>query len=314
VTKCDIDGLACGILLKERNIIDRISFAHPKDVELGKVKITGDDITAGLPYREEAHLAFDHYPGNAASAVNKDNLIVDRNMPSTSRVIHKYYGCGNFMCSQDMLEAVDKGYSGDISIDEILYPTGWILLNYLIDQRSGLERFKQFSISNSELIIKLADFSRDRTIWEILNLPDVEERLNLYFSCVEQYKAQLLRCSSVHYNLLVVDMRKEKKIYPGNRFMLYALFPECNVSLQVVPDTAGNKTTFVAGKSIIDRSYSGNIGKIMKEYGGGGHSNAGTCQAGSDETDEISEKIINELKYSIFKNLFAGYFNYYYYR
>ncbi len=314
VTKCDIDGLACGILLKERNMIDRMSFAHPKDIEYGKVEITGNDITAGLPYRREAYLAFDHYPVTAAPSGNKNNLIADQRAPSTSRVIYNYYGSDNFVCSRDMLDAVDKGYSGNISIDEILYPTGWIFLNYLIDQRTGLERFRRFPVTNSDLIIKLTDLVIDRTILEILSLPYVEDRIDLYFSCVEQYKAQLLRCSSVHYNLLVVDMSKEMKIYPGNRFMMYALFPECNISLQVISDAGSGTTTFAAGKSVIDRSHPGDIGKIMRKFGGGGHFNAGTCQTDSDSADDILKRIIDELKYSLIRNLFYGYFNYYFYR
>ena len=316
VTKCDVDGFACGLLLKEMDLIDRIAFAHPKEIESGTVDITADDITAGLPYKETAHLAFDHYPGTSATRGNTGNLVVDQQMPSTSRVIYHYYGREHFLrISHDMLDAVDKGFSGRIGIDEILYPTGWMLLNHLIDHRTGLERFQQFSVSTPELIMKLLDYCRDHTIWEILSLPEVEERLHLYFSCVEQDKAQILRCASVHYNLVVTDMRKERVIYPGNRFMIYALFPECNVSLQVIADLAGNnKTIFVVGKSILDRSYSRGIGKILEQYGGGGHANAGTCQAGGDQADEVLAKLIDELKYSTLQNLFLGYFNYYQYR
>jgi nanoRNase/pAp phosphatase (c-di-AMP/oligoRNAs hydrolase) len=213
-----------------------------------------------------------------------------------------------------MLDAVDKGTSGRIDSDEILYPTGWMLLSHLLDHRTGLERFQQLSRSTPELILTLLDYCRDHTIWEVLSLPDVEERLNLYFLCVERYKTQILRCASVHYNLVVTDMRKERVIYPGNRFMIYALFPECNVSLQVMADSGGDRTVFVAGKSVLDRSYSKGLGKILKQYGGGGHANAGTCQARGDQADEVLAKLIDELKYSELQNLLLGYFNYYQYR
>src|SRR3989338_7507479 len=139
-------------------------------------------------------------------------------MPSTSRVIYNYYGEDKFPDIQkDMLNAVDKGFSAKISRDEILYPTGWILFNYLIDQRTELDKLGRFTVSHSELIIKLVDFCRGHNIWEILDTPEMEERLNLYFSCMEQCKAQILRCASVYYNLVVIDLRKEKVIYPGNR-------------------------------------------------------------------------------------------------
>lgn len=312
ITKADFDGLVCGVLLKELDIIDKIVFSHPRDIETDKVSITDNDITAGLPYKEGVHLAFDYYPGASALSGGRKNLIVDIKMPSTSRVIYNYYGGDKFPnIHRDMLDAVDKGFSANISRDEILYPTGWILLNYLVDQRTGLDKLGRFAVSHEELIIKLVDFCSRHTTWEILDLPDVEERLNLYFSCIEQCKAQILRCSSLHYNLVVTDLRKEKIIYPGNRFMVYAMFPECNVSLQVVNDANNNKTVFVAGKSILDRSFSEDIGRIMKKYGGGGHFNAGTCQVSNNEADGVLEGLIRELKYSLFKNLVMGYFNYY---
>lgn len=315
VTKCDIDGMACGTLLKEIGLVDEITFVHPRDVETGKVKITSNDITAGLPYRNEAHLAFDYYLGNAVDTAGKKNLIINKNMLSTSRVIYSHFGSEHFKrISVDLLNTVDKSISGRISSDEVLYPNGWMLLSFLIDQRTGLEKFGKFSIPDSELIIKLTDFCREHTVFEILNLPDVEERFHLYFSCIEQCKGQTLRCSSVHHNLLVIDMRNEQKIYPGNRFILYALFPECNVSLQVVLNPANNKVSCVVGKSILDRSFAMDIGKLMKQHGGGGHFNAGTCQTDMGEADKVINELIHELRYSLFQNLYYGYFNYYQYR
>lgn len=339
VTKCDLDGLACGILLKEMGLIDRIAFAHPRDIESGRMEITADDTTAGLPCKESAHLAFARFPSRSMTGEKRGNIIFDQSMLSTARVIYNHYGRAHFpRISPDMLEATDKGVSGNISIDDILHPTGWILLNHLIDHRTGLEPSQQSSICTSELSMKPADYCilsgtcfncprslpqlimelTDRcggqTIWEILSLPDMEERLHLYFLSIDRYKDQLLRCASIHSNLVVIDMRQEQVFYPGNRFMVYALFPECNVSLQVHADPGGNKTVFAVGKSILDRSYSRDIGKILKQYGGGGHANAGTCQVRSDQADEVLSRLIGELEYSPLKNLFFGYFNYYQYR
>ena len=311
VTKCDIDGLASGILLKEMDLIDRIVFCHPRDIEKGAFEISAEDITAGLPYREIVHLAFDYYAGRATG--NPTNLVVDNTMPSTSRVIYNYYGKQNFQnVSQDLLTVVDKGISADLSMDEILYPSGWILLNYLIDQRTGLDNFSKFSMSNAELIAKLSDWCREYNIWEVLSLPEVEERLDSYFSCIDSYKSQILRCSSLHNNLVVVDMREENVIYPGNRFMTYALFPECNVSLQIMRHPSGTKTTFIVGKSFIDRSLSIDVGRIMKANGGGGHLNAGTCEADNVNAENVMNTLIRALKYGEFKNLFMGYHDYYY--
>lgn len=312
ITQSNMDGLACGMLLKEVDLIDRVLFAHPKDIESGKIEVGNDDITAGLPYREPVYLAFDHYPSAQAAKGGISNLIVDSRQPSTSRVICNHYKLDdNPWISKDMLDAVDKGFSADISIDEILSPTGWILFSYLIDQRTGLERYRQFKSTNAQLIEKLMEQGKDKTIWEILDLPDVDERINLYFTSMERCKAQLLRCSTVHYNLVVTDMRREEVVYPGNRFMVYALFPECNVSMHVINDTKAGKTSFVVGKSILDRSCAKNIGMILKGHGGGGHANAGTCMVDLDRADELKETLIGELSYSTLENIFQGYFNCY---
>lgn len=310
VTKSDFDGMVCGILLKEAGIVDAVVFAHPKDIERGNFEITDRDITAGLPYKEGVHLAFDHYPGTVLG--KKNNLVVDHRMTSTSRVIYNHYGKNRFTnISEDILNAVDKGFSAGLTIGEIVYPTGWTLLNYIIDQRTGLEAFKKLSITQADLIIKLIDDCRALTIGEVLNLPDVEERLELYFSCIEEYKAQILRCSAVYSNVVVTDTRKETVIYPGNRFMVYSLFPECNISISISSDAKSGRSVFVAGKSILDRSYNKNIGSIMKKYGGGGHVSAGTCYAENAAADILRDKLIAELEYGCVKNLFMGYYNYY---
>jgi hypothetical protein len=331
VTKCDLDGLACGILLKEIGLIDGIVFAHPKDIESRRMEITADDITAGLPCKEGAHLAFSHSSSRSTTQGQR--------MPSTSRVIYAYFGRSHFSrISPDLLEAADKAASGNISIDEILHPTGWMLLEHLIDHRTGLEPSQLSSISTMELslksadycistetcfkcprslpqfITKLVDYCRDQTIWEILSQPDVEDRLHVYFQCRDRYKDQLLRCASVHSNLVVIDMRKERVIQPGYWLMVDALFPECNVSLQVRADSDCDKTVFVARKSCLDRSFTQDIGKLLAQYGGRGDANAGTCYARGDQADEVLGKLIGELEYGLLKNLFLGYFNYYQYR
>ena len=312
VTQATFDGLICAMLLKCLDKIDEIGFVHPRDIESGRVEIIENDIMAGLPYKERAHLVFDNYPGSLRKGRRKrENRIVDTNAPSTSRVIYDHYGGKEKFpqISEEMLTEVDRGYKAMYITDEILYPSGWGLLNYLIDQRSGLEIFKKFKTPHNQMLINMVDYCMDHTILEILSLPDVEDRLQAYFPGVEQYKAQVLRCARVYYNLVVIDMRKEKNVYPGNRFVIYAMFPECNVSLQLLSDSKNNKTTFVVGKSIIDRSYRLHIGKLMSEYGGGGHAKAGTFQVDNDKADEVLKEVIKRLKYGLFKNLFLGYFN-----
>ncbi|MBI5208689.1 MAG: exopolyphosphatase [Elusimicrobia bacterium] len=312
VTKADFDGMACGVLCKELDLIDGVAFAHPDEVDDGSFEITDGDITAGLPYREQAHIAFDHAPFASRSAGSADHWKVAFDAPSTARVIYNHYGKDRFAdIHEDLLDAVDKGLNRNLTTEDILYPTGWVLLNYLIDHRTGLDRFKRFSRSHDEFMDELMAEGRDHSIWEILGLPDVEERLDLYFSCVEEYKAQILRCSSVYSNLLVTDTREEKLIYPGNRFMPYALFPECNVSLYVSSVEEDGRTVLAAGRSVLDRSCSLDIGHVMKKYGGGGYHGAGACHVADGRAEEVLEGLIGDLQYGFFTNLYMGYFNYY---
>ena len=310
VTKCDIDGLLSGIFLKEMNLIEQISFCSPRDIEKGVVEISSDKITAGLPYQKNVHLAFDSYTGSHGTEKIEENRIVDASMPSTSRVIFNHYGRKNFKAVPgELINAVDKGISADVTVDEILYPRGWTLLTYLIDWRTGLDRSADFSISTTRLIEKLTDWCRKYTVWEVLDLPDVEERLEHYFSCTESYKSQILHCSTVYNNLVVVDLRDEAVIYPGNRFMIYALFPECNISLQITSQSNGEKTVFAAGKSFIDKSLAIDVGKIMKTCGGGGHANAGTCETDNEFATDVFNVLVKSLRYGFLKNLVMGYYS-----
>jgi len=312
ITKGDFDGLVSAMLLKELDMIAEMVFVHPRDIETGKVVISGNDITAGLPFKEAARMAFDHYPGSAALCGRHGNLVVDCGQASTSRVICNHFGVDSFPClAADMLDMADKGASALLSKNEILYPAGWLLLSYLVDQRTGIERFGQFSTNHNTMLLELVDQGGTKTVWEMLDISAVGERLEVYFSCIEEYRAQILRCSSVHWNLVVTDIRAEEMIYPGNRFMTYALFPECNVSMQIFSEGLNGLTTFVVGKSILDRSFSSDIGMIMRKYGGGGHSSAGTCRVPGNKAEEVKKNLVKCLSYGLLSNIFRGYFNYY---
>lgn len=307
LTKDDFDGMICGILLKKLGLAGETVFVHPKEIESGKFPVTGGDITAGLPYRESAFLAFDHFASGKSAA----NLVADRRAASTARVIYGHYGKDRFPdFHEDILDAADKSVSARLTTDDILYPEGWTLLSYLVDHRTGLEGHGAFRVTHKELMNRLMNEGADLSVWELLSLPDVEERLELYFSRIEEHKGQILRCSSVFSNLVVTDTRREKVVHPGNKFVTYALFPECDVSLHVSP-AGGGRTVFAAGKSVLDRRCSLDIGRIMKKYGGGGHAGAGACQADNAAAEEVLRALIGELRYGLLKNLFLGYFNYY---
>ncbi len=295
VTRSDFDGLACALMLKELGLLGGIKFVHPKDVQDGKIEITSDDITTNLPYVEGVHLAFDHHESEAIRLEEQPpNFINDPNAASTSRVLYNYYGGKETFpnVSEEMLVAVDKADSAEFTMDDVLHPQGWERLSFLMDPRTGLGRFRDFRISNYDLMMNLIDYCRDHTIDEILELPDVKARADLYFQYEEEFKEQPQRCSTVYDNLVVLDLRDEEIIYPGNRFMIYALFPECNISMHVIWGLQKQNTVFAVGKSIFNRTSKTNIGELMLEYGGGGHVDAGTCQIDNEKAEEVKKELI----------------------
>lgn len=295
VTRSDFDGLVCGALLKHLDLIDDILFVHPKDMQDGKVDITSRDITTNLPYVPDCHLAFDHHLSETLRNEERaDNHIIDPDAPSAARVLWRHYGGHEAFPARwdDMMEAVDKGDSAQFTRDEILDPQGWVLLNFIMDARTGLGRFRNFRISNYQLMMKLIDYCRAHTIEEILELPDVGERIELYREHSERAKEQIRRCATVHDNLVVLDLRNEETIWATNRFVIYALYPECNISIHVMWGLKQQNTVLAIGKSILDRSSRTNVGELCLTYGGGGHRNAGTCQVDNDRADAILNEII----------------------
>ena len=298
VTRSDFDGLVCAVLLNELELIDDIKFVHPKDMQDGKIDITARDITTNLPYVATAHLSFDHHLSETIrNTGERKNHIIDPKAPSAARVVYNYYGGKKTMptITDEMMDAVDKADSAQFSCDEIINPTGWVLLNYLMDARTGLGRFREFRISNYTLMMDLIKYCRNHNIDEILALPDVKERVDLYFDQKQKAGEQIQRCATVHQNLVVLDLRNEETIWAANRFLIYALFPETNISIHVMWGVQKQNTVFATGKSILDRGSKTNVGELMLKYGGGGHQAAGTCQIANDQAASTLQALIAQI-------------------
>ena len=298
VTRSDFDGLVCAVLLNELDLIDDIKFVHPKDMQDGKVDITERDITTNLPYVAAAHLAFDHHESETIrNTGERPNHIITAHAPSAARVVFDYYGGAPAFpnISEDMMLAVDKADSAQFSLEEILEPTDWVLLNYLMDSRTGLGRFREFRVSNYQLMMDLIKACRHHGIREILQLPDVLERVELYFDHAARAREQIERCATVHKNLVVLDLREEETIFAANRFIIYALYPQCNISIHVLWGMQKQNTVFATGKSILDRGSKTNVGELMLQYGGGGHNAAGTCQVANDQAIEVLQALIERI-------------------
>ena len=300
VTRSDFDGLACAMMLRELAIIDEIKFVHPKDVQDGKVELSQNDITTNLPYDPRVALAFDHHESEVDRLKAQETggkLIIDPNARSAARVVYDYYGGKKTFprVSDELMEAVDKGDSADFTMDEILHPKGWVLLHYLMDPRTGLGRFRNFRISNYDLMMELISYCMDHSIDEILELPDVKERVDLYFEQADLFEAQLKRIAKVYDKVVVLDLREEEVIHAGNRFMIYALYPETQISVHVAWGFKKQNTAVMIGKSIVNKGSNVDIGELCLKYGGGGHHNAGTCQLDNDKVDAELPNIIAAL-------------------
>ena len=299
VTRSDFDGVASAALLKSRGLIDEILFVHPKDVQDGKVAITDRDITTNVPYSPACHLAFDHHASETERIGGKTppNLVLHPDAPSTVHVVYRHYGGKNGFpnISESLLDAVDKVDSAQLTQHEILNPTGWILLGFLMDARTGLGRFRNFGKSNYQLMMALVDAIGTLDVDAILKLPDVAERVALYQEHRELSKAQLTRCSSVHKNLVEVDVRNEETIYATNRFVIYALYPACNISMHVMWGRGNQNTVFAIGKSILNRTSKTHIGNLALTHGGGGHEAAGTCQIDTEHAGAVREELIRQI-------------------
>lgn len=298
VTRSDFDGLVCAVLLKDLDIIDDILFVHPKDMQDGKIEITSNDITTNLPYVAGCHLAFDHHLSETVRNSDKiENHIIDPSAPSAARVVYDYYGgLEKFPnISAEMMDAVDKGDSAQFSKDEILNPKDWVLLNFIMDARTGLGRFREFRVSNYQLMMQLIDCCRDYSIEQILALEDVQERVNLYKEHDTLAKEQIQRCATLYDNLVVLDLTAEETIYTTNRFVIYALYPECNISIHKMWGLKKQNTVYAIGKSITNRTSQTNVGELCLTYHGGGHMNAGTCQVDNDKADETLKALIQKI-------------------
>lgn len=299
VTRSDFDGLVCAVLLKEQGILGEIKFVHPKDVQDGLIQMDHNDITTNLPYSEGVFIAFDHHYSETLRVTSQpENHIIDADAKSAARVVYDFFGGAEAFprVSEDMMVAVDKADAALFDKEEVLEPDGWNLMNFIMDARTGLGRFRNFTISNYDLMMKLIDHCREYSVDEILKLPDVQERVELYFEQQELFKDMIRRCTRIQDNVIITNLKDEETIYAGNRFIVYAMYPECNISIQVMWGFKKQNTVLTVGKSIFNRSSKVNIGELMLHYGGGGHANAGTCQVPHEDAERVLGEVVEAIR------------------
>lgn len=309
LTRSDFDGLACAVILREVENIETIEFCHPKDMQDGKIDVTSNDIITNLPFNAKAGMWFDHHASqsenanlNAASNAGQSGTVKGRYViaPSTARVIYDYYTEqgfeGKLKKFEAMLHDADRVDSADLTVDDVTNPKGWILLSYLMDPRTGLGKLHDYETSNRDLMMKFIDWIPKHTAEEIIEFSDVKPRIDRYFSDEARFKAALLDYSYVDRNVVITNLRGVETPI-GNRFLIYTLFPEANISLRIIDGKKGSEVIVIAvGYSIFNRTSKTHIGALMSKYGGGGHEGAGTCQVPVADASNAITEIIEQMK------------------
>ncbi len=299
LTRSDFDGLACGALLTEVGIVDNFKFVHPKDIQDGLVEVSDNDVLANIPYVKGCKMWFDHHSSESERLSDGEKYFEgeSRIAPSAARIIYEYYGGKDKMPHfEEMIKYVDKVDSGDLTKEEILDPKGWILLGFIMDPRTGLGRFRNFAISNYELMQVLMEACRTKNIDEILAMPDVLERVELYNDQSKLFIQMLKERTKVDGNVIITDLRNVDIIFAGNRFLVYSLFPEQNISIWVVDGRGKQNCPIAVGYSIINKTSNTDVGSLMLKHGGGGHKQVGTCQVAYDEADKVIDELVNQMK------------------
>jgi len=298
LTRSDFDGLACAALLKDIGMIETYKFVHPKDIQDGLVEVTSNDILANVPFVQGCGLWFDHH-ASEEERMSVDKLQFEGSVEyvdSAARVIYDYYKGKYDMSKFDiMLEAVDKVDAAKLTADEILNPTGWIMLGFVMDPRTGLGRFRNFTISNYQLMEKLIDLCCEKSIEEIMVDSDVIERIDVYNQQSTLFIEMLNTHTYTKGNVIVTDLRNVDTIYAGNRFMIYSLYPEQNISIWIVDGRNKMNCPIAVGYSILNRSATVNVGSVLLSYGGGGHKQVGTCQVDYDDCDRVVAELVEKL-------------------
>lgn len=298
LTRSDFDGLICAVLLKHVGIMNEWQFVHPKDVQDGLVEVSTDDVLANVPYIPGVGMWFDHHSSETerlrSGYVYKG---ASEPKPSCARVIWDYFGGAEAFPErfQEMMEYVDRCDSGQLTQDEVLEPSGWVMLSFIMDPRTGLGRYRDYRISNYQLMTNMVDWCSTLTVQEILAQPDVKERINRYHEQTTLFGEQMDRCTTIHRNLAVIDLREEEEIFTGNRFLVYGLFPQCNISMHVLWGREKKNVVFTVGHSIMNRTCKVDVGRLLLEYGGGGHERVGTCQVATGRAEKVKKTLIERI-------------------
>lgn len=294
VTRGDLDGLTCSVLITSVERVDAIELVHPQALTDGRFEVKDGDVLANLPYHPRCTLWFDHHelvdsnPRPEAAFQGRYGLA-----PSTARLVHDYYserkGWELFERYGELVEGTDRIDSANLTVQDVLHPRRVILLGFTIDSRTSLGGFRDY-------FLFLGMALRSMPLDEVLRTPQVVERVERMKADDERFRKALLDCSRVEANVVVTDFRGLSEIPAGNRFLVYTLFPEATVSVRLQWGPRRDVVMATVGHNIFERSSWSDIGHTMALFGGGGHRGAGSCPLPPDDGDAALRQLVAELK------------------
>jgi hypothetical protein len=291
VTRGNLDGLTCAVLIDHAERIDTIELIHPQDITDDKFKVQPGDILANLPFHPNCHKWFDHHSATRTYEKPPTKFAGRYGLaPSTARLVYDFYLWDNpgFNAFEDLVRETDRYDSANLSIEDVLDPKDYVLLGFTLDPRTGLGAFEEY-------FHKLLDVLRDGTIDEVMELPEVAERAQRMVDGRDAYMEATRKYSRVEGEVLVTDLRQAGPMPAGNRFLVYTMYPEASVWLRIA---WGPKKEFVVatvGHSIFNRTSTVHVGSLLTKYGGGGHRGAGATPLTIEHADELIPELIRKL-------------------
>lgn len=289
VTRGDLDGLTATVLITTMEDVDDLELIHPQDITDRKFSIMEGDIMANLPYHPSCSMWFDHHELTDSNTKPPEKFVGRHAIaPSVARVIYDYYNSDKLKRYDHLVAETDRMDSAQLSMEDILNPKDEILLGFTIDPRTGIGKFKEYFWSLSEWI-------KVRTIRDILREPEVAERVRIYKENNETFLEELKAHSKAYGNVIITDFRPMERPPIGNRFLIYTLYPECNVSVRLQWGPQKKYVAATIGHSIFNRTCTVNIGHLCSDYGGGGHKGAGACILDPNMADVHVDEIVRIL-------------------
>ena len=292
VTRGDLDGLTCAVLITSCEDVDEIMLVHPQDITDRRLAITDDDIIANLPYQSGVGKWFDHHLLTHQSERPPAQFEGRYGLaPSAARMAYEYYlpKHPELKRHERLLAETDRLDAAQLTLDDVLDPRDYILLGYTLDPRTGLGAYQDYFRS-------LVEAAKTKPIAEILARPDVDERVKRMRAQDAAFRETTQERSRVDGNVVFTDFRNEDPMPIGNRFLVYSLFPQANVSLRVHWGPSREHVAAAAGHSIFNRTSRTNVGELMARYGGGGHRGAGTCLLDAARAEAGIAEIIAAMK------------------